>query len=153
MFDLEEAPQVYVPVPQLLTPQQLASTWDQHAPLFERALEQSWQPGDNLATVSKILAQGKAWCIDVTMNGQILASVVVERIETKGGDFLNIWLCAGSAIDEWLAEILAFIEDWAAMMNTKGVMLSGRTGWQRKLKGYGYHPKTITLEKRLDQCH
>ena len=141
--------QQFVPVCVVVSPQELAQTWDQHEALYRRALEYSWQASDTAENVSQALAQGRAWAIDVKMGDELLASAVVEKIETKKGPVLNIWCCAGDAMDEWLGDILEAIENWALVVQANSVMLSGRQGWQRELKKYGYKTSNITLVKGL----
>ncbi len=141
--------QQHVPVAVVVSPSELAASWDEHEALYRRALEYSWQASDTAENVAKALAQGTAWAIDVVMGDDLLASAVVERIETKKGPVLNIWCCAGDAMDQWLGDILEAIENWALVVQADSVMLSGRQGWQRELKEYGYKTSNITLVKEL----
>ena len=155
--DLFEVPEdievVNVPIAQLAAPDYIAQTWSQRGPMYASALERSWQVEDELENLAVALAQGKAWAIDVRLGDEILASSVVEKLETKGGVMLNIWVCAGRSMDEWLPEILECIEGWAVVIGARGVMLSGREGWQRALKKYGYETTNITLKKGFERCH
>ena len=137
-----------VPVIVMASPQDLAESWDLREAMYSKALEYSWQPADTAQTVSNMLATGKAWALDVRLGDDILASCVVEKIATKEGPMLNIWVCTGTALDEWIDDMLNTIESWGDMMDCRGVQLSGRVGWHRVLSKYGYEPAAITLVKR-----
>jgi hypothetical protein len=149
MFELEQVEHQHIPVAHLIPPIDLAATWERHASLWQSALDYSPEPGDTLEAVSQAIAKGRAWVVDMLLGDQILGSVVLETVQTKQGKMLNIWLCAGDNLDHWIDEMLEFIENWAVVLEAKGIQLTGRTGWAKTLKSSGYKPSHVRLVKGL----
>lgn len=59
-----------------------------------------------------------------------------------------IWLCAGET-DSNFERHLKDIEDWAQHVGCNSIVLQGRKGWMRKLKGWG-EPQVL-IRKNLEQ--
>lgn len=78
----------------------------------------------------------------------ILGVAVTEIIQTPKGPCCWIYGAAGTESQKGQIDaILASIETWARSIGCSRVMLQGRKGWRRRLKGYS--DVGIVLEKEF----
>lgn len=61
-------------------------------------------------------------------------------------------LYAGGEMEQ-IKDFQASAAEWARQMGCASMTLSGRLGWQRALKDYGWKPREIVMELPLCQAH
>lgn len=121
----------------------LPGVWPEVYPLLSRALDE----GQTLVDVSKALIAQDAQLWIAASPFNVEAACVTEIITKGTRKYCNIWLCAGSGINNWIG-FLSVIEAWASENNCDAMMIEGgRTGWRRFLTDYKI--KKITLAKEL----
>lgn len=85
---------------------------------------------------------------DLNILGVLLTRVqVCER--TK---LLNVYLCSGEAFDSWTTH-LEMLEEWGREQGCEYITATGRKGWIKKLKPFGFVEKYVTLYKPLFRSH
>ena len=57
---------------------------------------------------------------------------------------------AGDKLDTWCAPLLEVLDRWAADNDCAGIEFTGRMGWEKVLKPYGFRRAYIVLEKRYE---
>ena len=103
-----------------------------------------WQPSDVLAGIKA--DRMTAWVI---ADDRRLWGVVVAEIEIAARHKIGvIALCAGDDQAQWL-HLLPEIEEWAREQGCSEMMVKGRPGWVRRLRGFGYGERYVAIGKAL----
>lgn len=116
-------------------------TWQQAAPLLQRALDDAGNthtPADVRAAIEADEAQ--LWI------GEHSAGVT-EVLTYPRCKVLHIWLVAGELNE--IARAREALDGFARMAGCKRVSLTGRPGWQRALRGHGYTISGVNLARDL----
>lgn len=67
------------------------------------------------------------------------SAAVTEIIEQPRSKDFSLWLCGGD-LEEICEEMLPKAEEWAKAEGCTRFLTSGRPGWDRVMKKYGYTP-------------
>lgn len=78
------------------------------------------------------------------------AAAVVEVITYPRKTVLHLWLNGGD-MAELLDEMLPKVEAWGAECGCDMAMTTGRPGWDRAMKPYGYAPVAHICTKELSR--
>lgn len=75
--------------------------------------------------------------------------IVTEVVIFPQKKVLNVFLGGGEM--EQLADMHADVIEWAKTQGCTGATISGRKGWERAFKKYGWRPLHVTLTKDFEQ--
>ena len=112
--------------------------WQDH---IARALQ--YQATHTMADVEQMIADGYAqmWLGE-------RSAAVTEIIQQPRQKDLSLWLCGGD-MQEICEVMLPQAEEWAKKEGCTRLLTSGRRGWDRVLKRYGYVPVAHICAKEI----
>lgn len=114
---------------------QIDAYWPDVSPLLEKALEHG--AGDlTLDYVYNDLKSGEEILL-VVWDKEIKAAITMEIVEGRRTRWVNTVLCGGTDADSWLQEWLDAAVRIAEEQEAE-LLATGRRGWLRKLKPYGF---------------
>ena len=135
-------------VPTALVP----AAWPDMAPLLAPAIERACGR-HTLATTLERLANADMLAVVALRNARPIMACVVQVALYPAQKWLQVPFCGGTDMTAWLEPLLDEIDSLAYEYQCVGVEISGRGGWQRVLRDYGYRLETDgnLLVKRLDE--
>ena len=74
--------------------------------------------------------------------------IVTEIVVFPQKKVINVFLGGGEM--EQLADMHSDVIDWAKQQGCTGATISGRKGWERAFKKYGWKPVHVTLAKDFE---
>lgn len=110
-------------------------------PLIEGAL--AYQATHTLADVERMIDEGFA----VLWLGERSAAVTEVITQPQQKD-MSLWLCGGD-MEEICRDMLPKAEEWAKRNGCTRLLTSGRPGWDRVMKKYGYAPIAHICAKEI----
>lgn len=100
--------------------------------------------------VYQALVDGDMLLLIVYHESKVIAALGLDiTVHMSGKRTIGVTVCAGSAIDEWMVDIVEALEGLGNEMNCESVMIIGRAGWKRKLAGHGFRQSYVALSKEL----
>jgi hypothetical protein len=85
------------------------------------------------------LISGDMLLAEIGCDTGAMAVAVLEIIDTKEGQALHVSALAGDRMDVWLDDFIDFLRSTARGLDCQaGVTLTGRLGWVKELKRYGF---------------
>lgn len=114
---------------------QVDDHWLKVKPLLESALEY----GDGDLTIEDVysdLMDGTQVLL-VVYDGPIKAAITMEMVKGRRKRWMNTVLCGGSDTNDWLPEWMDAAEELAREQGAE-LMVTGRRGWLKKLKPFGF---------------
>ena len=114
-------------------PEHVEQAWADVGPMLARAVRHTPDKPDVLARLLARSAQ--LWA--VIEAGRPIAAVVTE-ITTLPDRWCRVWLAAGERTREWASALWAVLEPYARACGCIGLWASGREGWARLARAYGW---------------
>lgn len=105
----------------------------------------------SVATVKEACrkAEMQLWCVMDPRRDRIVAVLVTEiRTYKTGLKVCDLVLMAGRQRDKWV-HLVKDIETWAQTLDCAVCQATGREGWVRVMKEWGWDNTYVTIEKRL----
>lgn len=123
------------------------SIWNQVKPHIDAALY--YTKGEMVAEgIKEKLLTGEDLLLLAVEDG-ILASIVCEIVQTATIKVCHVVACGGVRADIWLDKWYEIIVPLAKEQGCQRISLSGRKGWEKKLKRYGFEHAYTTLDQEL----
>lgn len=122
----------------LLTPLQAVEVWNKAREQLDRAFDFSWT--DTAQDFYKEVEQGRAqlWSLD---GGYALTRVIDGKKRV-----LQYVAIGGERMDSWLPAFLSVSQEWARDHQCVSCVVTGRRGWEKKLRGFKLERVTLTKE-------
>ena len=132
-------------------PEAVGQVWSMAEPFLLRATEESYGTITIDWVKNKCLSgTGNLFFIRDIEANEIVATILCHIYRQPGGRRdIEIILASGDRLDEWCDDFLAYMEVVAQDNNCEGILLTGRRGWQRKLKHNGYMVLQTTMWKSV----
>ena len=137
------------PVFREVSHQQLMARFGEYSELIDLAMQESHRQEDCLMSVMRALGSQQARLVAIERDGTLLATVVLEYMRTKDGYYLNVWGVGGGCMDEWLHPLQEYLAQLAQQLGLDGIIMGGRPGWERALRGLGWRKKAVIMEYRV----
>ncbi len=118
--------------------------WHEALPLLAPAIESNGNHTAESILIGLKRAQLQLWCA-FDQDKMIMAGITEIADYPKVRQCL-LFLCGGKRMDLWL-EALPYVEQWAKEQGCRKVLISGRRGWLRALKGYT--ERSIVIERDI----
>ena len=133
----------------IIRPGGLHHMWPCYRQMLERACEYSLLDNDNVEEYRKDCISGSKLLVEIGNDSASMGVAILEVIETKEGDALHVVALAGEDMGVWLDDFIDFLRHTSKRLECHaGVTLSGRVGWVRELRRYGFeHLYTIMRMK------
>lgn len=127
-----------------MTVQEVADNWPRVKELIDRVLER-FDFGSDDADILRQLAIGEReiWSIN-----DLDGIVVVQICNLPEFSVLDIPVVSGDNMDNWLPDLIDQLIRYAKAVGCKYIDQSGRLGWTKVLKPYGF--KVVSYEMRLE---
>ncbi len=120
--------------------------WDRCEPLLEMATERSEGREHTGGLYDKIMTQHcRLWVIAV--DGNIVGSATTEVIQYTKYRSLHVSFLGGDKMSEWLSDFILKLKEYAKHNNCTTIEQTGRKGWLRELKKYGFEQEPFITSK------
>jgi len=126
--------------------------WDKVFPIIKLAADKA--PEDVCCKVVKAeLCEGRKLLITISRGSEIIAVNVLDlRTLDTGIKILYIPITAGTEMDVWIDDFLAFAKEIALSHDCVELRgLAVRNGWIKKLKPYGWEEMFTTIRCKLGE--
>lgn len=126
------------------------SSWDQAGPLLQKAIDKSdgeYSQDDILRLIMS--GEMQLWGAFDIEEDVMLMAMVTEIIIYPQHKSAWIVLSGGTRLDDWFEGIHNLLLRWAKYHGCKNIRITGRTGWERKLKHLGYNKLTTVLSNEI----
>jgi hypothetical protein len=131
----------------LVPPAMVPDVWNEVAPILNRALKTAggrYRIDDLFMECFQ--GQQHLWvAMDNVKN--IIGALTTRFIEYPGRRMLSGQFCAGVRMRDWQDEMLSTLDSWAKDGGCTGFEMTGRGGWERVLKNYGWRKIAVVYEK------
>ena len=132
-----------------MAPDAAMALWPELEPYVEAALARDPFESVTVAEVAEQLADADAQLLLAVDDGDILGAAVVQMFRVSGGGkVIHVLTTAGDKLDRWLDQLVERLVELAGIYDACGVTLSGRPGWTKTLRKYGF--KTDHVQMRLE---
>ena len=130
-----------------MPPQSAVEIWPDLKPYVAAAVAHDIA---NTVSVEGIFEQVKSGyarvllCFDSA--GKILSASVVQIFKDRAEELVLHVLCtAGQDSDQWLHLLFAKCNEMAAAQECSGITMTGRPGWARELRKFGFKTEIVTM--------
>ena len=89
------------------------------------------------------------WCVH---NGDIKAVIVTQIMIYPKQKRLKLFLLGGEDMAKWEPMVSDVWDRFAKENGCAGIEISGRRGWARNAKQYGYEEQEVTMIKLFKSC-
>ena len=128
------------------------AAWPDMAPWLAPAIERACGR-HTMATTLERLANADMLAVVALRDARPIMACILQVALYPAQKWLQVPFCGGRDMADWLEPLLDEIDSLAYEYQCVGVEISGRGGWQRVLRDYGYRLETDgnLLVKRLDE--
>lgn len=102
-----------------------------------------------LATTLDRLQTGHMTALVALRDAKPIMACIIQVAMYPAEKWLQVPFCGGRDMASWLEPLVATVDDFAYNEQCVGVEISGRGGWERVLRPYGYSRTHSLLAKRL----
>ena len=127
-----------------------AHLWPELSKHVEAAIQRDPYLSITTAEIGKQLDGGFAQMLVAVEDEKILGVLVVQMFKRGEKRILHILTTAGEYLAKWIAPMLDEVESLAADQNIDAITLSGRPGWTRTLRPFGYRTDHVQMIKELE---
>lgn len=124
--------------------------WAVYAPFIDRAIEKATYANETTEGIREALIAGDQFLVEIKNDDTLFGVAVLMQLDLKDGQVLHVHSLAGDFMDYWLEDFVSFLKDMARGLRCEGgVSCTGRLGWERTLKQYGFKPAYVNLRLEL----
>jgi len=122
--------------------------WPDIEPFVAAALARDPWESTTTQEVAEQLASDDALLLVAVDQGDILGAAVVQLFNLRTGKVVYVLTTAGDKLDLWVAPMVERLLDLAVIYGADHVTMTGRPGWARALRKYGF--KTDQIQMKLE---
>lgn len=124
------------------------AAWPLCEPWIGESLTRGYVP---MATesVRKAIARADLQLWVVFVCGEPVAAFVTEIRIMDYGKGLWVVACGGTGMSEWLPEVEGTLRGFALDKGCDHLQMTGRRGWLREMKSYGWRETSITMRAEV----
>lgn len=129
-----------------LSPADVSKDWESIGPLLQRVLDK-FDYGSDASDIYADVISGRRvmWSINDLEGLAVLSVTNLPKFSTLDVDCL-----AGDNMDKWLAPFIDQLTKYAKVLGCKYVDASGRKGWIRQLKQFGFKEASYDVRYTVD---
>lgn len=124
------------------------NAWATIAPMYQKGIDEGSEEYD-IDDLYYMIREGEVLPLVVLLEGRIIAAIGLKLDVYPIKRVLTILIAGGTQMDEWLAEVMAVIKRLATEQQADSIRISGRRGWVKALRDYGYKEIHTTVEMEL----
>ncbi len=124
--------------------------WPDLLPHVAEAIARDPYMSISINEVERQLRDGFAQMLVAVDDGDILGASVVQMFKRGDKRILHILTTAGVDLVRWMEPMLEEMERLAAVQGIDAITLSGRPGWTRTLRPFGYRTDHVQMIKELE---
>ena len=113
------------------------------------ALEHDPYISVTVAEVEQQLSKGYARLLVTTDDNEILGATVVQMFRAGAGRVIHVLTTAGVELDRWLSDLVDAVEALAQANNGVAITMSGRPGWTRTLRKFGFKTQHVQMRREV----
>ena len=134
-----------------LDPIEALKLWPIMEPLVVRALAYDAYASTTPEKLQKQVATGFARVLACSEDGELISATLVQLyLNTAQERILHVVCTAGAMADDWLPDLDDKLKEIAADQDCAAITLSGRPGWVRKLRRFGYRTDQVIMRMNND---
>ena len=134
-----------------LTKSQAADFWEELVPFVQRALSFDPYATVSLGDLERQVREGYARVIICARGEELLAANVVQLFKnTMGERVLHVLATAGDQAHLWLEPLIESLNGIGALEGAVAITMSGRPGWARKLKVFGFRTDNVQMRRKVN---
>lgn len=123
----------------LVRPGGLHHMWPHYEKWIDEACSYSLLENETSDTMRQGILEGRLLLAEIGSDEGALACAILTVIDTTEGQALHVIALGGEEMHLWLDDFIVWLRATAKGLNcTAGVTLTGRPGWVRELKKYGF---------------
>lgn len=123
----------------LVRPGALPHLWPYYEKWIEEACSYSLLDNETPASLRDGIMAGDLLLAEIGSDEKAMAVSVLSVIDTQEGQALHVIALGGEGMDIWLDDFIDWLRATAKGLECEaGVTLTGRNGWVRELKRYGF---------------
>lgn len=128
-----------------------AALWPDIEQYVERALRHDPFVTATAEIVGQQLATGYArLLLAVRDDANILGATVVQLYRAENGRALHVLTTSGVEMETWLDALIEALREMAQANNCIAVCMSGRPGWTRELRKYGFRTHHVQMVMEVE---
>ena len=124
--------------------------WPDLAPYISRALAFDPFESITLERIAEQVATGYARLLVAVKDEQILGATVVQMFKKNDERVLHVLTTAGVDLEEWLPALIDELVTLAEEHNSAVITMSGRPGWSKKLRPFGFRTAHVQMRLEVD---
>ena len=132
-----------------MEPDAAMALWPDLEEYVAAALEHDPFISVTVAEVEQQLAGGYARLLVTTDGDEILGATVVQMFRAGAGRVIHVLTTAGVELDRWLADLVDAVEAIAQANNGVAITMSGRPGWTRTLRQFGFKTQHVQMRREV----
>lgn len=125
--------------------------WPDVREYVERALVHDPYVTVTADEVGRQLDAGYARLLMTVRNEDILGATVIQMYRAEAGRTLHVLTTSGVEMSEWLDDLVDKLREIADANKCVAVAMSGRPGWTRELRKYGFKTHHVQMVMETDQ--
>jgi len=135
-----------------LAPAEADGLWPEIESFVADALRHDMFNTISVDEIQRQISSGYAVVLATASREQLLAATVCQLYKTREGERLvHVLTTAGTDSDRWLPQLIESLKTLAQTEHCGGVTMSGRPGWARKLKQYGFRTHHVDMRMNVDE--
>lgn len=124
---------------------QVMKVWDRLEPLLKRVVKPNTGYTTEHVLTELQLNKMQAWVVN-DFQAVVITSIVVKPLH----NVLFVLFLAGDYMDDWLPDLVEFLDDAAVKADCEAVEFQGRKGWGKINKHFPeYKPLWVTYRREL----
>lgn len=135
----------------MLEPAEVQANWLSLEPFVDCAISHSIGLERSDDIMWRCVNQDNCWMVGIVHDDQIVAVATLEKLDTSMGQCLHTITLAGEGMIFWLHDYIAMLQELAESWHCDLITMTGRQGWQRTLKEFGWNHLYTTMGKPI--CH
>ena len=124
--------------------------WYQFRDFVESATDYSNGELDAASVLTRLVDK-RMQLMAIVEDGTVVGAIVTEvAVPPTGGKALRVVCLGGSGWDRWGEKVVDILKKWAGDIGANKVQLTGRKGWERKLRKLNWKVTSINMEVETD---
>ena len=124
----------------MVPPDYVINVWAEVAPILSRALKTA----EGRYTIADLFEEccggGQTLWIAFDDQKRIVGALTTRVVNYPSRKMLSGQFCGGTRMAEWQDQMLRILDIWAKDNDCSGFVMTGRYGWERILRRYGWRP-------------
>lgn len=129
-------------------PYAVDEVWSEISPFIQKGLD--YAHGEmGIDDVKQMVLNDVVVPIVMAHQGKVLAVVTMEISEKPSKRVMSLMTAGGEELENWLDEFMHVADKLAIEQGVDAIYVTGRKGWEKKLRRYGYNYAYTVLARQI----